>query len=73
MYLKKNCVIGYTTCYCGVMVIIILVLPLMKTIFIFFSKLKWEYIRIMEVQEVTMEVQEESVPIVTWSMSSEDA
>ena len=33
----------------------------MKTIFIFFSMLKWEFDRIMEVQEVTMEVQEESV------------
>jgi len=40
-------------------------LPLMKVIFVFFSRLKWEYVRIMEVQEVTMEVQEESVMILT--------
>jgi len=33
----------------------------MKAIFVFSSRLKWEYFKIMEVQEVTMEVQEESL------------
>ena len=36
-------------------------LPLMRVIFVIFSRLKWKYVKIMEVQEVTVEVQEESV------------
>jgi len=37
-------------------------LSLMRVIFVFFSSLKSEYIEVMEVQEVTIEVQEESLP-----------
>jgi len=40
----------------------------MKVIFIFFLRLKWKYVKIMEVQEVSMEVQEESVSNKVWKM-----
>jgi len=36
-------------------------LKLMKAIFVFFSRLKWKYVKIIEVQEVTMKVQKESI------------
>jgi len=62
MYLKIICVAVYTTSCCGVVVIIILLLhvkvlsSISKGYFWLFSRLKWEYVKIMEVQEVNMEV-----------------
>jgi len=33
----------------------------MKVIFVFFSRLKWKYVKIMEVQEVNMEMWKKSL------------
>jgi len=59
MYLFFNCIAVCATC--KVKKKNESQLPLMKIIFVIFSRLKWKYVKIMEVQEVTMEVQEESV------------
>jgi len=44
----------------------------MKVIFVFLSRLKWKYVKIMEVQEITMEVQEESVTFLLYCLGLMD-